>query len=69
MKISAILLIPLFIFFSFAAAIAVANEQTPVIEPPELPDVVESGEEIEPQITIIRQGEDCLLYTSPSPRD
>ena len=50
MKISAILLIPLFIFFSFAAAIAVANEQTPVIEPPELPNVVESGEEIEPQI-------------------
>ena len=60
MKISAILLIPLFIFFSFVAAIAVANEQTPVIEPPELPNVVESGEEIEPQITIIRQGDEVI---------
>ena len=60
MKIPAILLIPIFIFFSFAATIAVANEQTPVIEPPELPNIVESGEEIEPQITIIRQGDEVI---------
>ena len=60
MKISAISLIPIFIFFSFAATIAVANEQTPVIEPPELPNIVESGEEIELQITIIRQGDEVI---------
>ena len=57
MKISAISLIPIFIFFSFAATIAVANEQTPVIEPPELPNDVDSREEIDPKIPIqIKRG-------------
>lgn len=37
-----------------------ADETIPVIESPEIPGSVESGEQIEPQITIIRQ-EDKII--------
>lgn len=57
---SAILLMLFFIFFSLMMVIAKADEPAPVIEPPELPGNIESGEQIEPQITIIRQ-EDKII--------
>ena len=56
----AILLMLFFIFFNLMMVIAKADEPAPVIEPPELPGNIESGEQIEPQITIIRQ-EDKII--------
>ena len=55
-----ILLILFFIFFNLMMVIAKADELAPVIESPELPGGIESGEQIEPQITIIRQ-EDKII--------
>tara|TARA_B100001964_G_scaffold244720_1_gene327448 strand:- start:1500 stop:1874 length:375 start_codon:yes stop_codon:yes gene_type:complete len=57
---SAILLMLFFIFFNLMMAIVKADELAPVIESPELPGSIESGEQIEPQITIIRQ-EDKII--------
>jgi len=57
---SAILLMLFFIFFNLMMVIAKADELAPVIEPPELPGSIESGEQIEPQVTIIRQ-EDKII--------
>ena len=57
---SAILLMLFFIFFNLMMAIVKADELAPVIEPPELPGSIESGEQIEPQVTIIRQ-EDKII--------
>ena len=57
---SAILLMLFFIFFNLMTVIAKADELAPVIEPPELPGSIESGEQIEPQVTIIRQ-EDKII--------
>ena len=57
---SAILLILFFIFFNLMTVIAKADELAPIIEPPELPGSIESGEQIEPQVTIIRQ-EDKII--------
>ena len=57
---SAMLLILFFIFFNLMTVIAKADELVPVIEPPELPGSIESGEQIEPQVTIIRQ-EDKII--------
>ncbi|NOV32285.1 DUF2782 domain-containing protein [Methylomonas sp. ZR1] len=37
-----------------------ANELAPVPEPPDLPAPVQSGEEMEPDITIIRKGKDTI---------
>ena len=55
-----ILLMLFFIFFNLMMVIAKADELAPVIEPPELPGSIESGEQIEPQVTIIRQ-EDKII--------
>ena len=55
-----ILLMLFFIFFNLMMVIAKADELAPVIESPELPGGIESGEQIEPQITIIRQ-EDKII--------
>jgi len=41
-------------------AMAEAEEPAPVPEPPELPMPVQSGEEMEPDITIIRRGDDII---------
>ena len=60
MEKSAILLILFFIFFNLMTVIAKADELAPIIEPPELPGSIESGEQIEPQVTIIRQ-EDKII--------
>ena len=57
---SAILLMLFFIFFNLMMAIVKADELAPVIESPELLGSIESGEQIEPQITIIRQ-EDKII--------
>ncbi len=57
---SAILLMLFFIFFNLMMAIVKADELAPVIESPEPPGSIESGEQIEPQITIIRQ-EDKII--------
>jgi len=57
---SAILLMLFFIFFNLMMAIVKADELAPVIESPELPGSIESGEQIEPRITIIRQ-EDKII--------
>ena len=57
---SAILLILFFIFFNLMTVIAKADALAPIIEPPELPGSIESGEQIEPQVTIIRQ-EDKII--------
>ncbi len=57
---SAILLMLFFIFFNLMMASVKADELAPVIESPELPGSIESGEQIEPQITIIRQ-EDKII--------
>jgi hypothetical protein len=57
---SAILLMLFFIFFNLMMAIVKADELAPVIESPDLPGSIESGEKIEPQITIIRQ-EDKII--------
>jgi hypothetical protein len=57
---SAILLMLFFIFFNLMMVIVKADELAPVIEPPELPGSIESGEQIEPQVTIIRQ-EDKII--------
>ncbi len=57
---SAILLMLFFIFFILMMAIVKADVLAPVIESPELPGSIESGEQIEPQITIIRQ-EDKII--------
>ena len=56
----AILLMLFFIFFNLMMAIVKADELAPVIESPELPGSIESDEQIEPQITIIRQ-EDKII--------
>ena len=60
MEKSAILFILFFIFFNLMTVIAKADELAPIIEPPELPGSIESGEQIEPQVTIIRQ-EDKII--------
>ena len=60
MEKSAILLILFFIFFNLMMVIAKADALAPIIEPPELPGSIESGEQIEPQVTIIRQ-EDKII--------
>ena len=60
MEKSAILFMLFFIFFNLMMVIAKADELAPVIEPPELPGSIESGEQIEPQVTIIRQ-EDKII--------
>jgi hypothetical protein len=57
---SAILFMLFFIFFNLMMVIAKADELAPVIEPPEPPGSIESGEQIEPQVTIIRQ-EDKII--------
>ena len=44
---SAISLMLFFIFFNLMMVIAKADELAPVIEPPELPGSIESGEQIE----------------------
>lgn len=57
------LLISLGLFFASSALMAGNTNPgglEPVPEPPELPDPVESGENIEPQITIIRK-EDAVI--------
>lgn len=41
-------------------AMADADEPAPVPEPPELPMPVQSGEEMEPDITIIRKGKETV---------
>ena len=56
----AILFMLFFIFFNLMTVIAKADELAPIIEPPELPGSIESGEQIEPQVTIIRQ-EDKII--------
>ena len=56
----AILLKIFFIFLNLAMVIARADDAAPVIEPPDPPDIIESGEVIEPQVTIIRQ-EDKII--------
>lgn len=38
----------------------IPNELAPVPEPPDLPSPVQSGEEMEPDITIIRKGKDTI---------
>jgi len=43
-----------------SAAESVSNEPAPVPEPPDLPAPVQSGEEMEPDITIIRKGKDTI---------
>lgn len=43
-----------------AAAEPAADEPADVPEPPELPPRVQSGEEMEPDITIIRKGKDTI---------
>ena len=60
MEKSAILFILFFIFFNLMTVIAKADELASIIEPPELPGSIESGEQIEPQVTIIRQ-EDKII--------
>jgi len=56
----AILLILFFVFFNLMTIVVSADEPVPVIESPDLPNIVESGEAIEPQVTIIRQ-EDKII--------
>lgn len=51
-----ILFLPAFAF----AADPDSNELAPVPEPPDLPAPVQSGEEMEPDITIIRKGKDTI---------
>ena len=60
MKKSVILFIPFFILFYLILTGVSADEAVPVIESPEIPGSFESGEQIEPQITIIRQ-EDKII--------
>lgn len=48
------------LFIFMAAAQAAPDEPAPVPEPPELPAPVQSGEEMEPDITIIRKGKDTI---------
>ena len=60
MKKSVILFIPFFILFYLISIGVGADEAVPVIESPEIPGSLESGEQIEPQITIIRQ-EDKII--------
>ncbi|MCQ8183264.1 DUF2782 domain-containing protein [Methylomonas sp. SURF-1] len=48
------------VFVPFAAAQAAPDEPAPVPEPPDLPAPVQSGEEMEPDITIIRKGKDTI---------
>ena len=60
MKKSVILFIPFFILFYLISIGVSADEAVPVIESPEIPGSLESGEQIEPQITIIRQ-EDKII--------
>ena len=60
MKRLAILFAPFFIFFNIISTGINADESLPVIESPEIPGSVESGEQIEPQVTIIRQ-EDKII--------
>jgi len=60
MKKSVILFIPFFILFYLISISVSADEAVPVIESPEIPGSLESGEQIEPQITIIRQ-EDKII--------
>ena len=44
-----------FVFFGLIRHVYAAEEQLYVIDSPEITDSIESGDEIEPQITIIRQ--------------
>ena len=60
MEKSAILLILFFIFLNLMMVVVRADEPVPVIESPDLPNIIESGEVIEPQVTIIRQ-EDKII--------
>jgi hypothetical protein len=60
MKKLVMLFVPFIIFFSMISIGISADETIPVIESPEIPGSVESGEQIEPQITIIRQ-EDKII--------
>ena len=55
MKKLATLFLSFFIFFNMLLTCASADELVPVIEPPDIPGSLESGEQIEPQVTIIRQ--------------
>ncbi|WP_260839185.1 DUF2782 domain-containing protein [Methylomonas koyamae] len=49
-----------FVFAPFVAAWGAPDEPAPVPEPPDLPAPVQSGEEMEPDITIIRKGKDTI---------
>jgi hypothetical protein len=53
---SLLLLLPAFGF----AVEPLSNEPAAVPEPPDLPPQVQSGEEMEPDITIIRKGKDTI---------
>ena len=57
---SAILLILFFIVLNLMMTVARTDEPVSVIEAPDPPSIIESGEAIEPQITIIRQ-EDKII--------
>lgn len=52
----------LLLFMSVYAVVAesASDEPAPVPEPPDLPAPVQSGEEMEPDITIIRKGKDTI---------
>ena len=49
-----------FVFFGLIRHVYAAEEQLYVIDPPEKTDSIESGDEIEPQITIIRREEKVI---------
>lgn len=52
----------LFLFLLPVVAVAESNQDEPpaMPEPPELPPRIQSGEEMEPDITIIRKGKDTI---------
>ena len=60
MEKSAILLILFFIVLNLMMTVARTDEPVSVIESPDPPSIIESGEAIEPQVTIIRQ-EDKII--------
>ena len=55
MKKLLVIFLPLFVFFTPILPVLGNEEFAPVIEPPDLPNSIESGEQIEPQVTIIRK--------------
>lgn len=55
-RFSLLLLLPTWVL----AAESASNEPAAVPEPPDLPPRVQSGEEMEPDITIIRKGKDTI---------